>query len=262
MKRFALVLAGLSVTALALPMAAWPQEKPPAAPPQAAGAVSEERLAQPAIVEGMLAQSSSEPGFMDSKHVKDLLDQTRFAEYRINDLLTDVHPERWKIPDNTRSSFNAMVEAMHTQMKALHEWRNQFAARPGSAYLGFETYTTIGTILPRLQGVAQIVSKADNASFGAQFYQASDRLYALQQKLGSYLGFLLNNQDSIAHALESNLAACQSQLGQAMQSQKERPKWMRNSAPVRARRTRVKPRPMGSSEKEKKPAAQPPAQKP
>ena len=210
----------------------------------------------------MLARSSSQPGYMDAQQVKALLDQTRFAEYRLNDLLTDVHPERWKMSDDARNSFNQTLRTMRSQFKDLAGWREQFAARPESTYAGFETYATIGGILPRLEGVAQTISQADNASYGAQFSQVADRLFDLQQKLAPYLGFLLNNQDSITQALENNLAGCQTQLTHAMRGQSERPKWMRNSAPVRARRTRVKSQSTGKSEKEKKPAAQPPAQKP
>jgi hypothetical protein len=258
MKRLACRLAGVFLAGIAFASPAAAQEKAPPAQAPPAGTAAAGQTASPGIVEGMLAQSSSGPGFMSPQQVKALLDQTRFAEYRINDLLTDVHPERWKISDSTRNSFNATVEGMRDQLKALAGWRDQFAARPESAYAGFETYSTIGAILPRLQGVAQMVSKGDNPSFGAQFYEASDRLFDLQQKLAPYLGFLLQNQDSISQALESNLAACQSQLGHAMQSQREHPKWIRNSAPVRARRTRVKPRSPGKAQTEKKPASQKP----
>ena len=210
----------------------------------------------------MLARSSSQPGYMDAQQVKALLDQTRFAEYRLNDLLTDVHPERWKMSDDARNSFNQTLRTMRSQFKDLAGWREQFAARPESTYAGVETYATIGGILPRLEGVAQTISQDDNASYGAQFSQVADRLFDLQQKLAPYLGFLLNNQDSITQALENSLAGCQTQLSHAMRGQSERPKWMRNSAPDRARRTRVKSQSTGKSEKEKKPAAQPPAQKP
>jgi hypothetical protein len=260
MKPAACLVAAFLAAGIALPAHASPQEPstpgatPTPAPSEAPAAPS------PGIVEGMLAKSSSESGYMDGKQVNALLDQVRFSEYRINDLLTDVHPERWKISHLARNSFNQTVETMRLQLKALKAWRSQFAARPEGTYAGFETYSTMGAILPRLEGVARTISQADNASFGAQFYEAADRLFDLQQKLGPYLGFLLSNQDSISQALENNLAGCQSDLGHAMRGQSEHPKWMNNSAPVRARRTRVKPRSKG--EGDNKPGTDPPPQKP
>jgi hypothetical protein len=266
MRASARAVACLLAAGLAAPAIVWSQEKPSSSPPPAsapaAARTAEQAAPSPGIVEGMLAQSSSQPGYMDAQQVKALLDQARFAEYRLNDLLADVHPERWKISDAARDSFNQTLQTMRSQLKDLDGWRAQFAARPESTYAGFETYATIGGILPRLEGVARTISQADNPSYGAQFSQVADRLFDLQQKLAPYLGFLLNNQDSITQALENNLAGCQNQLGHAMRGQSERPKWIRNSAPVRARRTRVKPRSTGESGEEKKPAAQPPAQKP
>ncbi len=193
----------------------------------------------PGIVAGMLAKSNT-PGYMAPEQVKALLDQERFAEFRINDLMTDLHPDRWKISETARNSFNQTLATMRSQMDVLKGWRAQFVERPENMGAAFQTYATIGAILPRLEGVARTVSQADNPSFGAQFDQAADRLFDLQQKLAPYIGFLLQNQDSIVVALEGNLAGCQTDLGHAMRGQAERPKWMKNSAPERARRTRVK----------------------
>ncbi len=193
----------------------------------------------PGIVAGMLAKSA-ESGYMAPERVKALLDQERFAEFRINDLMTDLHPDRWKMSETARNSFNQTLATMRSQMEVLKGWRAQFVERPESMGAAFQTYATIGAILPRLEGVARTVSQADNPSFGAQFDQAADRLFDLQQKLAPYIGFLLQNQDSIVMALEGNLAGCQTDLGHALKGQGELPKWMKNSAPVRARRTRVK----------------------
>lgn len=195
----------------------------------------------PGIVGEMLAKSPH-PGYMEPAQVKAVLDQIRFTEYRINDLMEDLHPDRWKMSEAARNSFSQTIATLRSQMKVLKGWREDFAARPDSMAAGFETYATIGAILPRLDGVAKTITHADNPSFGAQFDQPAGKLFDLQQKLAPYIGFLLQNQDSIVQALESNMAACQTELGHALKGKAPRPKWMRNSAPVRARRTRVKPR--------------------
>jgi hypothetical protein len=209
--------------------------------------------ATPGIVEEILAKSSGDAGYMEAEQVKAAADQMRFAEYRIQDLLSDVHPEKWKMPEESKTSFGATVSAVRTQLDALKSYRTDLADRPDSIYAGFETYLTIGTILPRLEGIARTISEADNASFGAQFSEAGNRLFDLQQKLGPYLSFLLRNQDSILLALENNLASCQNDLGHAMHGQTERPKWMKNSAPVRAHRTKSKASSTDSNQKNEPP---------
>jgi len=191
------------------------------------------------IVASMLAKSS-EPGYMAPEDVKALLDQERLLEFRINDLMTDLRPERWKISDSARTSFNQTIATLISQMEVLKGWRAAFGEQPESMSAGFRVYTTIGAILPRLDGVARTISQVDSPSFGAQFDEAAGRLFDMQQKLAPYIGFLLQNQDSIVQAMEGNLAACQTDLGHALKGQSERPKWLKNSAPTRARRTPVK----------------------
>lgn len=193
----------------------------------------------PGIVAGMLAKSS-EPGYMAPEDVKALLDQERLLEFRINDLMTDLRPDRWKISDSARTSFNQTIVTLKSQMEVLKGWRAAFVERPESMSAGFRVYTTIGAILPRLDGVARTISQVDSTSFGAQFDEAAGRLFDMQQKLAPYIGFLLQNQDSLVQAMEGNLAACQTDLGHALKGQSERPKLMKNSAPTRAKRTSMK----------------------
>jgi hypothetical protein len=213
------------------------------------------------IVAGMLAKSS-ESGNMTPDQVKALLDQERFVEFRINDLMTDLHPDRWKMSDAARNSFSQTIATMRSQMDVLKGWRTEFLQRPESMGAGFRVYATIGAILPRLEGVARTITQVDNPSFGAQFDDAAGRLFDMQQKLAPYIGFLLQNQDSLVFALENNLAGCQTDLGHALKGQGERPKWMKNSAPVRAKRTRVKSDPSaagkGLDDQRKPDTTQPP----
>lgn len=174
---------------------------------------------------------SGAEGFLEPAQVKELLHKLWLAQYRINDLLTEVHPERWKLPEAARLSFNEMLAALHQQLGALEEWRGQFDARPDSAHLGYETYRAIGGVLPRLDGVARSITRQENPSLGAQFSQAGNQLFDLQQTLGLYLGLLLSSQDQILLATQSNLAACQNQLSAAMRGRAEPVKPMKNVLP-------------------------------
>lgn len=155
-------------------------------------------------------------GYLAPAQVKELLHKVWLAEYRINDLLTEVHPERWKLADTTRSSFQQTLQTLRAQLAALDGWRTQLEARPESAHLGYTTFAAIDAVLPRLDGVARSVAQHENTSLGAQFSQAGNQLFDLQQALGLYLGILLRNQDEVIQAMQNNLAACQNELGYAL----------------------------------------------
>jgi len=183
-----------------------------------------------------LLKTSFGRGYMEPAEVKKLMDQVRFAEYRINDLLTDVNPQRWKMSDTGRASFQETLRTLRTQMDSLKKWRSLFQDRPESSYLAFETYAAMNAVLPRLEGVARNVSELDNPSYGVQFSQSGDRLFDLQQNLGAYVDFLLQIQDQIQLALENNLAGCQRDLGQAMRVRAQRAKSIRNLPALRPAR--------------------------
>ena len=80
-------------------------------------------------------------------------------------------------------------------------------------YLGFETYSTINAVLPRLDGVGRASSHFDNPSMGAQFSEVSGKLFDLQQALAPYIAYLLRNPDQLLYVSETNLASCQKELG-------------------------------------------------
>jgi hypothetical protein len=179
------------------------------------------------------------PGEMTPAQVKEFLHNVWLIEYRIDDLLTQVAPERWKMQESTLDSFQGTLQALRRQLKSLEEWRGQFDARPDSAYLAYQTYAGISGVLPRLDGVARSISQHENASFGAQYSQAGNKLFDLQQTLGTYLGFLLRNQDQVLYALQSNLAACHTELSYAMQGKTQRATPMTNILPqFKGRRVR------------------------
>lgn len=217
----------------------WParahvgQAVPPAQPGKSAPSPPAEGSAASHAV---LNANSSEAGYMDSAQLKAVFDKIHATVFRIDDLLTDVRPERWKISDAARNSFNQTLATLRAQMRALDEWRGQFENRNDSIYLGYQTYATIDAVLPRLNGVAESVGIHDSENFAGQYRQAADKLFDEQQSFGTYLEFLLRNQDQIVLALENNVAACQNQLGYAMRSSPERAKPMRNVAPVRPHR--------------------------
>jgi hypothetical protein len=178
---------------------------------------------------------------MSAAQVEALMDQVRFAGYRIHDLLADMHPEHWKMPAPAQVSFQVTLNALRQQMKSLQAWRAQFQKRPDSMYLGYEVFAAINAALPRLDGVARTVATAYNPSYGVQFDEVAGRLFDLQQNLGGYLGFLLRGQDQVITALENNVASCQSELGEAMRGRTGRARGVRNARPIRPYRRARRP---------------------
>jgi hypothetical protein len=164
-------------------------------------------------------QPVNAPGFMEPAPVKALAHKIWMAEYRINDLLTQVHPEKWKVSNITRNSFNQTLENLRSGLEGLEGWRAQFEKRPDSVYLGFQTYAAINAALPRLDGVAHAASQFENPSLGAQYSQAGNQLFDLQQALQPYLAYLLRNSDQLVNAAQTNLAGCQNELGNALRGQ-------------------------------------------
>ena len=156
---------------------------------------------------------------MEPAQVKALAHKIWIAEYRITDLLAQVHPEKWKTSNVTRNSFNQTLENLHKTLEGLEEWRAQFEKRPDGMYFGFQTYAAANAALPRLDGVARAVSQFENPSLGAQYSQAGNQLFDLQQALQPYVAYLLRNPDQLLYVAQTNLAGCQNELGNALRGQ-------------------------------------------
>jgi len=242
--RFQTILPGLLLFSPALLVG---QTQQPASAPQTPAAPETETVtATQALPPAKSTQLSGE-GFMEPAQVKDLLHRLWLAGYRITDLLTEVHPERWKMADSTRASFQESFDALRTQLAALESWRGQFDDRPDSMYLGYMTHASVDAILPRLDGVTRIISQRENSSLGAQFSQAGNQLFDAQQALQPFLVYLLRNQDELLYAAQSNMAACEHQLSQAKRSETERATPMKTVVPDFKGRRRPKTTPSSTA---------------
>jgi hypothetical protein len=171
-------------------------------------------------------------GYLEPQQVKALMHKIWLAEFRLNDLLTQVHPDKWKMPPAAEQSFEQTLDSLHKTIATLEDWRNQFDSRPDSLYLGFQTYVAISAVLPRLDGVAHSVAHYENPSFGGQYSQSGNQLFDLQQLIEPHLAYLLKNQDNLFLAVQTNLASCQNELNSAERDKEGRATPMKNIAPV------------------------------
>jgi hypothetical protein len=156
---------------------------------------------------------------MDPAQVKALAHKIWMTEFRINDLLTQAHPEKWKASNIVRNTFNQTLENLRRTLEALEEWRAQLEKRPDSIYFGFQTYAAMNAALTLWDGLARTASQFENPSLGAQYSQASNQLFDLQQTLQPYVAYLLRNSDQLLYVTQTNLAGCQNELGNALRGQ-------------------------------------------
>ena len=169
------------------------------------------------------------PGYMDRAQVELLAQKIGAAESHIRDLLKVVHPEKWIVSNIIRNSFNQTLENLHRSLDGLEAWRAEFEKRPDSIYYGFQTYAAINAALPRLDGVAHAVSQYESPGLGAQYSQAGDQLFELQQTLQPYIAYLLRSPDQVLFVAQGNLAACQKELGRALGGQAGPARPMKNT---------------------------------
>ncbi|MBZ5561250.1 MAG: hypothetical protein LAP13_02400 [Acidobacteriia bacterium] len=224
-----LVVGSSALASAQQPRKAQAPPKPPGTPATTEPAT--ERITAPPTAPPP-ATASPEPGFMEPAQVQALLHKVWLAQYRINDLLTEVKPERWKVSDSARQSFNQTLGNLRKGLAAQEDWRSQFEQRPDSMYLGYELYVAMNSLLPRLDGVAKSVSQNENSSLGAQYSQAENQLFDLQQALQPYLTYMMRNRDQVLYATQTNLASCENQLGYALHGRMGRATPMKNVAPV------------------------------
>ncbi len=218
------------------PIVGLGQSQKPALPPHPSAPASEqiqtETIGQPGLSPPASTPHAEATGYMEPAKVKALTHKLYLAEYRLNDLLSQVNPDKWKMSPATRKSFDQSMESLHTALAEEEDWRGQFDKRPDSLYLGFQTYVAISAVLPRVDGVARAVTQYDNASLGVQYSQSVNQFFDLQQSLEPQLAYLLKNQDGLMVDAQSNLASCQNELNYAMAGRQQRAVPMKNIAPV------------------------------
>jgi hypothetical protein len=178
------------------------------------------------------ATVSGGPGAMESAQIKTLLERASAAAHRLDDLATVLHPERWKLDDPRRNSLGQTLDTLRVQLGVLQEWRSQFERRPDSIYLAYKTYAALDAVLLSTDDLARSISEYEGPVLAVQYILPANQLFDVGLTLHTYLSSQLRNQDQLANALETNLAACQNKLGYAMRSRVEPATPMKNVLPV------------------------------
>jgi hypothetical protein len=153
---------------------------------------------------------------MTSDQVKVLLHRIYVAAFRLNDLLTQVQPGRWKVPEPVRDHFNLSVGKLKSDLKTLDASRTQFSQQTDSPYLGYQTAEAIPVVLSDLSDVERDLAQFGGRGLGGQFSQPAQWLDESHQALKAYVEFMLRNWSQVTRTYEANLAACQNTLNYAM----------------------------------------------
>ena len=213
--------------------------------PESGAASSEqiqtERIKVPQYIQAPPRAMANQPGYMEPAQTHNLLMKLWQAEARVNDLMTQIHPEQLHMPAGTLAAFNNDLDLLRRNIAALEKSRQLFDSRVDSEYLGFETYAGISQILPPLGRLTATVSRYNNPSLEGELQQAWNDMLTMQQSVKPYLAFLLRNHDQIFATMEMNLAGCQNELGYKKYNANGSPKNMRNVLPdFKGRRVRKK----------------------
>jgi len=211
-------LDSLRVPAQAAPTAAQPS-KPAANQPAAPQTeqVTAPQAAPPPSTSTELA------GSITPEQVKTLMQQVYVATFRLGDLMTLVHPERWKVPEPVRDSFKQDLATLRDHLRALEASRRQFADQPDSHYLVYAVYVAIPPVVSSLGRIAQNVSQFENPGLASQVGQPGKWLRDAGQTLESYLDTMLSRAQQVVRSYQTDLVACQNTLNYAMRNQAAQP---------------------------------------
>jgi hypothetical protein len=211
-------LDSLRVPAQAAPTAAQPSQpagNQPAAP-------QTEQVAAPQAAPPP-STSTALAGSITPEQVKTLMQQVYVATFRLGDLMTLVHPERWKVPEPVRDSFKQDLVTLRDHLRALEASRSQFAEQTDSPYLGYEVYVSIPPVVSSLGRIAQNVAQFENQGLASQVGQPGKWLRDAGQTLESYLDTMLSRHQQVVRSYQTDLVACQNTLNYAMRSQAAQP---------------------------------------
>src|SRR2546428_14016703 len=116
---------------------ALPPQEPPAAQepakPSPPPAPETEQVQEPQPSPPQPVTQPGVAGSMEPAQVKELLHRVWLAEYRVNDLLTDLHPQRWEVLPEAGGEINKNLQKLPHEMAAPEHRRRQASKTAQSA---------------------------------------------------------------------------------------------------------------------------------
>ena len=177
------------------------------------------------------ADISGPPLPLQPEQLKELLYKMYVSAFRIQDLLNQEQPEKWKAPDAERATFNQARDTLRARLADFERVRSQLAVSPVSGDLAFHAYRALGGLQEPVAQVSNSVSAHESAKLADEYQRRGRELTAGQEQLVPYISYFLNRWDRATQMFQSDLAACENQLSNAMRHQVQVPTPLPNVNP-------------------------------
>lgn len=147
---------------------------------------------QPAIAPAKAASTAPRPAapLVTPDQAKAALRGVFLAEARLNDLFGLLKPDQWKMQEAEREMFNVRLQNAESGLKALEKSRYQFLYNIGKTQLGEQVVSSMGSVIPGIEGVGSSVAQYENAAAASGFRQSASQLSVYQKTLADYLASL------------------------------------------------------------------------
>jgi hypothetical protein len=191
-----------------------------AAPVLSAQPPAQTEQGQPASASQVEPASAANQGTkLEPAQLRDLLQRIYVVTFRFTDLVGILQPDKWKMDDTARQSFNQALETVRSQLQTLDEDRKQFLEEPENSDLAGKTDASITALLPNMEAVAAGVTEYDSVAQGTQYKQPADQLRDLQKSLQPYVFYLRAQAGAAPTQLQTPPAPSAQPLAQTQQGQ-------------------------------------------
>jgi hypothetical protein len=145
-----------------------------------------------------------------------VLSKAYVPAFRLRDLLSQEHPEAWRVSDGQRNAFHDASQALSARLAELEKWRTQFDTHPESLQAAFEVYASLGRVTDPADAVGHLVSQYENPNVGDEYLSSAQQVADFRDQLEPYVGYLLSTYDQQTGTVERNFRACEMKLSYAM----------------------------------------------
>jgi hypothetical protein len=201
-------------------------------PPAPAGVSVETEVIKPSAAQPPLTVAAPEKSPLNNEQLKTLLYQAYVPAFRLKDLLSQEHPDAWKIPAAERTLYNDSAQALEKRLADLASWRDQLEAHPESLDAAFETYAALGKISEPAGIVGHMVGQYGDPKDGSEYAEKARQVAEFRDQIEPYVGYLLRRHDEAIGTVERNFVRCETELTSVMRPTTVAAEPMKNVLPV------------------------------
>jgi hypothetical protein len=201
-------------------------------PPAPGGVTVETEVIKPSAAQPPITVAAPEKSPLNNEQLKTLLYQAYVPAFRLKDMLSQEHPDTWKIPAAERTLYNDSAQALEKRLADLASWRDQLEAHPESLDAAFQTYAALGKISEPAGIVGHIVSQYGDPKDGSEYAEKARQVAEFRDQIEPYVGYLLRRHDEAIGTVERNFVRCETELTSVMRPTTVAAEPMKNVLPV------------------------------